>query len=85
MGDRVHHQGRDKKMAKSRVELKVEGMSCDACVRSIERKLSKVAGVASARVNLDTGSAVVEYDDSRAQADQLIGAVEQIGYHAIRT
>lgn len=72
-------------MSKSIVELKVEGMSCDACVRSIERKLSKVAGVASARVNLVTGKAVVEYDDSRAKADQLIGAVEQIGYHAIRT
>jgi copper chaperone CopZ len=72
-------------MSKSTVELKVEGMSCAACVRSIEKKLSKVAGVASARVNLGTGRAVVEYDDSRAQADQLIGVVEQIGYHATRT
>ena len=72
-------------MVKSTLELKVEGMTCDACVRSIERKLSKVAGVASARVNLGTGKAVVEYDDSRAQAEQLIGAVEQIGYHATRT
>jgi Cu+-exporting ATPase len=72
-------------MARSKLELKVEGMSCDACVRSIERKLSKVAGVESARVNLGTGKATVEYDDSRAKIDQLIGAVEQIGYHAIRT
>jgi Cu+-exporting ATPase len=72
-------------MANSTLELKVEGMTCDACVRSIERKLSRVSGVASARVNLGTGKATVEYDDSRAQAEQLIGAVEQIGYHAIRT
>ena len=72
-------------MANSSMEFKVDGMTCDACVRSIERKLSKVAGVASAHVNLGTGKAVVEYDDSRAQADQLIGAVEQIGYHATRT
>jgi Cu+-exporting ATPase len=72
-------------MAKSKLELKVEGMSCAACVRSIERKLSKVAGVESARVNLGTGRATVEYDDSRARVDQLIGAVEQIGYHAVRS
>jgi len=72
-------------MAKSRLELAVEGMSCDACVRSIERKLSRVAGVESARVNLGTGKATVEYDDSRARVDQLISAVEQIGYHAVRT
>ena len=70
---------------KSKLELNVDGMSCDACVRSIERKLSKVAGVESARVNLETGKATVEYDDSRARVDQLIGAVEQIGYHATRT
>jgi copper chaperone CopZ len=71
-------------MGKSRLALKVEGMTCDGCVRSVERKLSKVAGVESARVNLETGEAIVEYDDSRAHVEQLIGAVEQIGYHAIR-
>lgn len=69
-------------MAKSRVELAVEGMTCDGCVRSIERKLSKVAGVETAHVDLRTGKATVDYDDSRAQIDQLIAAVEQIGYHA---
>ena len=71
-------------MAKSTLELKVEGMTCDGCVRSVERKLSKVAGVESARVNLGTGRAIVQYDDSQARADQLIAAVEQIGYHAIQ-
>lgn len=72
-------------MAISTLELKVEGMSCEACVRSIERKLSKVAGVESARVDLEEGKATVEFDDSRAKAEQLIGAVEQIGFHATRT
>jgi len=72
-------------MARSTVELNVEGMTCDACVRAIERKLSKVAGVESARVDLAAGKARVQYDDSRARADQFIAAVEQIGYHASRT
>jgi Cu+-exporting ATPase len=72
-------------MARSKIELKVEGMTCAACVRSIEKKLSKVAGVELARVHLGTGNATVEYDDARASVDQLIGAVEQIGYHASRT
>jgi copper chaperone CopZ len=72
-------------MAKSTLELKVEGMTCEGCVRSVERKLSKVAGVESARVDLGTATATVEYDDSQARADQFIAAVEQIGYHAIPT
>jgi copper chaperone len=72
-------------MAKSTIELKVEGMTCDGCVRSVERKLLKVAGVESARVHLGAGKATVEYDDSQARADQFIAAVEQIGYHASQT
>jgi Cu+-exporting ATPase len=72
-------------MARMTVNLQVEGMTCHACVRAVERKLSRVDGVASARVSLDTGRATIEYDDARAKAGQLIGAVEQIGYHAVRT
>jgi copper ion binding protein len=69
-------------MAKSKVELQVQGMTCQGCVRSIEMKLSKLPGVEYAHVNLGEGKATVEYDDAKASADQLIGAVEQIGFHA---
>jgi copper chaperone len=72
-------------MAKSNIEIKVEGMTCGGCVRSVEKKLSNVAGVASVRVNLEAGKATVEYDDSRARVDQLLAAVEQIGFRASRT
>ena len=69
-------------MAKSKVELTVEGMTCEGCVRSVQRKLSKVAGVESAHVNLEAGKATVEYDDSLADPGQLVSAVEQLGYQA---
>jgi copper chaperone len=71
-------------MARSNVELQVKGMTCQGCVRSIEMKLAKVPGVESARVDLGAGRATVEYDDSRANVDQLIGAVEQIGFHVVK-
>ena len=77
----MHHRS----MAKSNAELQVKGMTCQGCVRSIEMKLSKVPGVESAHVNLGTGKATVEYDGSRANVDQLIGAVEQIGFQVVRT
>jgi copper chaperone len=69
-------------MAKSNVELEVAGMTCGGCVRSVETKLSKVPGVESARVDLAAGKASVAFDDSRTNVDQLIGAVEQIGFRA---
>jgi len=69
-------------MSKGKIVLKVDGMSCDACVRSVTRKLSRVPGVASAAVTLKPGRAVVEVDDGQAGAAQLIHAVQQIGYQA---
>lgn len=69
-------------MAQTTVELKVEGMTCQGCVRSVEKKLSGVPGVESAKVDLVAGKASVSYDDAKVQPGQLIGAVEQIGFHA---
>ena len=74
----VHHRS----MAKSKIELKVEGMTCQGCVRSVEKKLSGVAGVETARVDLGAAKATVEYDDARAKVGDLIGAVDSIGFHA---
>lgn len=71
-------------MAQANIEFHVQGMTCQGCVRSVEMKLSKVPGVASARVDLGAEKATVEYDDARTNADQMIAAVEQIGYHASR-
>jgi len=69
-------------MAKTKIELQIEGMTCQGCVRSVTKKLSGVAGVSSAAVDLTAGKAKVEYDDSSARVEDLIAAVEQIGFHA---
>ena len=52
------------------------------CVRSIEKKLAGVAGVTSAKVDLDSGKAKVAFDDARLQPAQIFAAVDQIGFHA---
>lgn len=71
-------------MAKTKVELCIGGMTCQGCVRTIENKLSTVNGVEYAHVNLGAGKAVVEYDDARTQPDELVRAVEQLGFQASR-
>ena len=71
-------------MAKTKVELCIDGMTCQGCVRTIENKLSTVDGVDYAHVNLGAGKAVVEYDDARCQPHELIRAVEQVGFQASR-
>ena len=59
-------------MGQIKTELKVEGMTCDGCVRSVEKKLSSVPGVKSAKVNLEDGKATVEFD--AASVDRTVRA-----------
>ncbi len=69
----------------SRVELKIDGMSCQACVQSLTKKLSGVAGVSKATVDLAARKATVQHNESTATVDDLIAAVEQLGFHAHRS
>ena len=70
--------------SKSKVDLKITGMSCASCAAKIEKKLSKIEGVFRASVNLATERATVEFDASRVKVGALIEAVEDLGYGAER-
>src|SRR5690349_11254249 len=63
------------------VDLEIEGMSCAACAARIERKLNGLAGV-EATVNLATDAARVRYDPDASSLEQLLAAVEGVGYGA---
>ncbi len=62
------------------IDLPVEGMTCAACVRRVERSLDKVAGVAEASVNLATEKARVTFDPEQINVDSLRSAIEKAGY-----
>ena len=63
------------------VTLKINGMTCSGCVRSVKKVLEGVQDVRSAQVSLERGEATVELD--RKTSDQvaaLKAAVEAAGY-----
>lgn len=64
------------------VELKVEGMDCEGCVKSVTRMLSGVPGVASVDVSLAHARAKVTYDPGKSGIADLKRAVERAGYKA---
>jgi Cu+-exporting ATPase len=66
--------------AGERVDLPITGMTCVACARRIERKLTKTPGVNRAGVNFATSRATVEYDPKATGVNQLIEAVKEVGY-----
>jgi Cu+-exporting ATPase len=65
-----------------RLDLALAGMTCNACARRIERRLTNAEGVRSANVNFATARATVEYDPRATGATQLVETVKEIGYGA---
>jgi len=61
----------------------VDGMSCGACVRRVERVLGKQPGVEDAQVNLTTGKARVILDPDAADVEQILQAVSGAGYEPV--
>ncbi len=64
-----------------RLELPIEGMTCASCAGRVEKSLNRLAGV-EATVNFATERASVEFDPAQAEPEQLVGAVESVGYAA---
>ena len=62
------------------VTLKVEGMSCDHCVKAITSSVGGLAGVESVRVSLDAGTAEVTFDRSKVGLDRIKSEIEDQGF-----
>ncbi|WP_042166417.1 copper chaperone CopZ [Paenibacillus gorillae] len=61
--------------------LKVQGMSCNHCVNSVEGAVQKLG--AAGKVNLSAGSVAVEYDESKVTLDTIKAAIEDQGYDVV--
>jgi copper chaperone len=64
------------------IDLRIEGMHCDGCVKSVSRVLSGLAGVHSVEVSLADARASVAYDATRLDVARLKQAVERAGFQA---
>jgi len=63
-------------------ELKITGMSCEACAGVVKAKLLETPGVTAAEVDYPAGRATVTYDPAKTSPANLVGAVNATGYTA---
>ncbi|HVB10114.1 MAG TPA: heavy metal translocating P-type ATPase [Bacillota bacterium] len=63
-------------------DLRIEGMTCDHCVRRVEKALGAVPGVHTVGVSLEQGMAHVAFDPAVASLDAMREAVAEAGYGA---
>ena len=63
--------------------FKIEGMTCAACAKTIERVTKKLQGVSDSNVNLATEKLKAEFDEAQVTAEDIKKAVEKAGYKAL--
>ncbi|NOY64630.1 MAG: heavy-metal-associated domain-containing protein [Nitrospirae bacterium] len=61
--------------------VKIEGMSCEHCVARVKKAIDAIDGVLKSDVSI--GSATVEYDDAKTGRDQIVKAIEGVGYKVV--
>lgn len=64
--------------------LKVEGMSCQHCVRAVTQAVEALDGVRSVSVDLAGKTATVEHDAAKAPVKKIALAIEDEGYDVVR-
>ncbi len=62
--------------------IKVEGMSCGGCVKSVTNVLSALPGVAKAEVSLESKCARVEYEAGRVTREDMKRVIVDAGFEA---
>jgi copper chaperone len=66
---------------KTQETLRIEGMSCQHCVRAVEHALKQLPKVAVHTVEI--GHATITYDPARIDRQRIKAAIESEGYRVI--
>lgn len=62
--------------------LRSQELSCPSCVAKIEKALTGVDGVTTAKVFFNTGRIEIEHDPATVPAETLVETVRRTGYTA---
>jgi copper chaperone len=65
-----------------KLNLAIDGMHCGACVRRVTLALQKLDGVEAGTVQVEVGSAAMNYDAEKATQQEIVDAVNAIGFTA---
>lgn len=67
-------------MAVESVTLKIEGMTCPSCDEAVNMTLKKLDGVIESQADYRRGEARVKFDPNRVTIEQMVAAVNNLGY-----
>ncbi|KFQ62929.1 Copper-transporting ATPase 2, partial [Pelecanus crispus] len=62
--------------------IRIDGMTCNSCVQSIEGTISQRQGVQCIAVSLADGTGTIHYDPAVTNGEELRAAIEDMGFDA---
>ncbi|NXS07104.1 ATP7B ATPase, partial [Neodrepanis coruscans] len=62
--------------------IKIDGMTCNSCVQSIERTISQKQGVQRVAISLGRSMGTIHYDPAVTNGEELRAAIENMGFDA---
>lgn len=68
--------------AEAQVTLHIDGMTCASCSVAVRTALRRLEGVRRAEVNVEEKRARVTYEPQRVTPEQMVQAIERLGYRA---
>jgi copper chaperone len=63
--------------------LKVEGMSCEHCVKAVTRAVNDLPGLADVAVDLKGGTVAFSFDPAKAPIETVKAAIVDAGYEVV--
>jgi copper chaperone len=60
--------------------LKVDGMSCEHCVRAVTNAVSGISGTQDVSVDLKSGTVSFSFDSGKAALDAVAAAIIEEGF-----
>ncbi len=63
--------------------LKVDGMSCEHCVKAVTKAVGALPGVTGVAVDLQAKTVTVDHDSGKATLEQIRVEIEDQGYDVI--
>ncbi len=64
--------------------LRLGNVSCSVCAEQVGTMLKKMKGVDDAKIFFSTSKAKLTYDPDQVSVDEVIKAIEKLGYSATK-
>lgn len=62
------------------LNLKVEGMTCQHCVKSVKSSITALPGIKNIDVSLSENKVTLEFDSGKVSLEKIISAITEEGY-----